>query len=68
MPEMNNMIRAASRRTVVAVTEPEPPAPGRAAATADAGAGTGGDADRQEPQARVHPVKVAVRDAFRRKG
>ena len=69
MPEgtMNDLIRAASRRNVVATTEPEP-AVTRQAAVADAGNGApGGDAN-QEQQARDHPVNVAVRHAFRGKG
>ena len=69
MPEpmsMNDRIRALAGRTTVAVTEPEAPAT-RPRPTADAGSGGGGDDDHEE-RGRDHPVNVAVRDAFLRRG
>jgi hypothetical protein len=68
MPEpmsMNDRIRALAGRTTVAVTEPEAPA---ARPTPSADAGAGGGADDHEQRGRDHPVNVAVRDAFQRRG
>ena len=69
MPEpmsMNDRIRALAGRTTVTVTEPESPT-ARPTPTADAGSGGGGDDDHVQ-RGRDHPVNVAVRDAFRRRG
>jgi hypothetical protein len=64
---MNDLLRAATRRNVVAVTEPEPPAGAepvtKRTRTADAGAG--GGHDDHEQRGRDHPLNTAIRDAFR---